>query len=473
MVKVWNPVDDDYDDLTGGGGSDAVDSVNGETGAVTLTAGDIGSTATGDVAATDVQSAIAELASEKQTAAQVATAVAGEATARDAAIETHRADTTNVHGFANAATVETKVGHLTVTQAVDLDAIETTVAGIDSRATFSNADHAIQATDRYVAQVGSLSAARTATLPAANAVPAGHRVTVVDESASITDTFLVTIAAAGADTILNPYDRYHTTSAIIRQPGSSISLVSDGVSQWAAVDVGHNVPAAWWYSPISLAIPNNKWTPVPWTSLSTDPYRVAGVAAPTAATTIAAGSNAAALPQATIHVASTTGFTSTGWAIINGPPGASVYTIFSYTGVTATTFTGCNTSHKGGQTAIATGTMATGQAVQQHVVEYLPATPGYYCSIVDVAWAANGTGVRGVRFRGTSSPFYFVGSAAHHPALNIATQHTQCQMQPAAASAADGTVVEVFQTSGGVLNLVNDSIAAPSLMQVYTTGMAR
>ncbi|HYJ30006.1 MAG TPA: hypothetical protein VEW25_06660 [Allosphingosinicella sp.] len=42
-----------------------VSSVNGQSGAVTLTAGDIGSNAAGDIAATNVQAAIAELASEK------------------------------------------------------------------------------------------------------------------------------------------------------------------------------------------------------------------------------------------------------------------------------------------------------------------------------------------------------------------------------------------------------------------------
>ncbi len=54
----------DIADLGGGGG--AVSSVNTQTGAVVLDAGDIGSTPVGGVAATDVQSAIQELDSEKQ-----------------------------------------------------------------------------------------------------------------------------------------------------------------------------------------------------------------------------------------------------------------------------------------------------------------------------------------------------------------------------------------------------------------------
>jgi hypothetical protein len=53
----------DIADLGSGGGG-AVDSVNGQTGVVVLDAGDIAFTPTGTIAATDVQSAIAEVASE-------------------------------------------------------------------------------------------------------------------------------------------------------------------------------------------------------------------------------------------------------------------------------------------------------------------------------------------------------------------------------------------------------------------------
>lgn len=70
------------------------------------------------------------------------------------------------------------------------------------------------------------------------------------------------------------------------------------------------------------------------------------------ATTIAAGSNGAALPQATINVASTTGFPTAGTfnVIIGGTPRT-----ITYTGLTGTSFTGCT----GG-----TGSLATAQAVQ-------------------------------------------------------------------------------------------------------------
>jgi|SRR5688572_2169524 len=63
----------DIADLGGGGG--AVTSVNGQTGVVVLDAGDIGNTPSGTVAATDVQGAINELDSEKQSASQVSSAI--------------------------------------------------------------------------------------------------------------------------------------------------------------------------------------------------------------------------------------------------------------------------------------------------------------------------------------------------------------------------------------------------------------
>lgn len=72
----------------------------------------------------------------------------------------------------------------------------------------------------------------------------------------------------------------------------------------------------------------------------------------TGSTTVAAGSNGLALPQATLNVASTAGFPASGQVLvaINGG-----WQIVTYTGITATSFTGCT----GG-----TGTLATSQVVQ-------------------------------------------------------------------------------------------------------------
>lgn len=74
-------------------------------------------------------------------------------------------------------------------------------------------------------------------------------------------------------------------------------------------------------------------------------------------TTVAVGSNGAVLPQATINVASTTGFPTTGTFLINTSVGLQLIT---YTGLGGTTFTGCS----GG-----TGTLSTGGSVTQSGAE--------------------------------------------------------------------------------------------------------
>lgn len=80
-------------------------------------------------------------------------------------------------------------------------------------------------------------------------------------------------------------------------------------------------------------------------------------------TTIAVASNGQTLPQATINVAATAGFATTGAIYVtttNGPQ------LVTYTGTTGTTFTGCS----GG-----TGSMATGNAVTSLFFVNLPASP--------------------------------------------------------------------------------------------------
>lgn len=72
-------------------------------------------------------------------------------------------------------------------------------------------------------------------------------------------------------------------------------------------------------------------------------------------TTISALSNGQALPQGTINVVSTTGFPTSG--IINVSTNANVPQLVTYTGVTATSFTGCT----GGSGVMTTGGAVTGQ----------------------------------------------------------------------------------------------------------------
>ena len=100
----------------------------------------------------------------------------------------------------------------------------------------------------------------------------------------------------------------------------------------------------------------------------------------TASTTITASSNNVPLPTGTINVSSTTGFATSGWIYVTTASGPQLVT---YTGTTGTTFTGCT----GG-----TGYMATGGAV---VAGYNP-TGG-------IVYVTTSTGVHKVTYTGTTS----------------------------------------------------------------------
>lgn len=80
------------------------------------------------------------------------------------------------------------------------------------------------------------------------------------------------------------------------------------------------------------------------------------------ATTVAAGSDGDALPQATINVADTTGFAASGSIYVVSDDGVQTIT---YTGINATQFTGCS----GG-----TGVINTGNDVTQGTQVYLNKT---------------------------------------------------------------------------------------------------
>lgn len=101
------------------------------------------------------------------------------------------------------------------------------LAGGGSRTTFSNADYSALATDRYIAQTGTMSAVRTVTLPAASSVPAGKPLTIADESGTVTEALRIVISRAGSDTING------ATSIAIAAPYGRITIYSDGVDSWA------------------------------------------------------------------------------------------------------------------------------------------------------------------------------------------------------------------------------------------------
>ena len=101
---------------------------------------------------------------------------------------------------------------------------------VRTRQTFSNADVTVAVGTQHLAQTGTLSAPRTVTLRAANSVPAGFELLVVDESGSATSTNKLTAARAGTDTINGG-----TTLDVAAAAYGSSRLVSDGVSKWIKV----------------------------------------------------------------------------------------------------------------------------------------------------------------------------------------------------------------------------------------------
>lgn len=97
---------------------------------------------------------------------------------------------------------------------------------IDQRSTFSNANYTVLSTDRYVAQIGAMTAPRIVTLPLANSVNAGQTLRIVDESGSVTTTNMLTITASGADTIDG------SASKTVRSAYGQAELTSNGTNMW-------------------------------------------------------------------------------------------------------------------------------------------------------------------------------------------------------------------------------------------------
>ena len=94
--------------------------------------------------------------------------------------------------------------------------------------TFSNADATIAPESTYVAQTGTLSAARTLTLPAASSVVAGSKILIVDESGTATSTNKILLVRSGSDTLNGGTV---ALDAIVVAYGFA-TIFSDGVSKW-------------------------------------------------------------------------------------------------------------------------------------------------------------------------------------------------------------------------------------------------
>ena len=97
---------------------------------------------------------------------------------------------------------------------------------IDRRTTVTNADYTALNTDKVVSQIGTMSAPRTFTLPAANTFRAGGELIIIDESGSVTSVNKIIVLRAGADIIDG------ATSIDIGTPYGSLRLISDGTDSW-------------------------------------------------------------------------------------------------------------------------------------------------------------------------------------------------------------------------------------------------
>ena len=134
--------------------------------------------------------------------------------ASSSALSTHTGASTSVHGIADTSKLQTY-----------------------GRTTFSNADATISAGTHYLAQIGTMSAARTVTLPAASAVPVGFELIIGDESGSVTSTNTIIITRAGSDTVNGG------TSTALNTAYGRTTLISDGTSKWTLATSATTLPA--------------------------------------------------------------------------------------------------------------------------------------------------------------------------------------------------------------------------------------
>ena len=105
--------------------------------------------------------------------------------------------------------------------------------GVETKTTFSNADITLTVNDRFVLQTGTMTAPRTATLPAASEFNSGQPLIISDVSGTVNSVNKIAITAAGSDTI----DSY--TSINLNKSRGVVELISDGVSKWKTVIMGN------------------------------------------------------------------------------------------------------------------------------------------------------------------------------------------------------------------------------------------
>lgn len=119
--------------------------VSGGAGADDQTAAEVPFTPTGGLAATNVQTALAELDTEKAASGHNHAGVYDPAGTASSAVATHEADTTNVHGIADTSVLETTTGAQTKADAAQAAAIQrANHTGTQLSTTISDLTEAIQ-----------------------------------------------------------------------------------------------------------------------------------------------------------------------------------------------------------------------------------------------------------------------------------------------------------------------------------------
>lgn len=119
-------------------------------------------------------------------------------------------------------------GNLTANRAINLNPA---FVHTNSPAAFANVNYTIQSSDRAVSQVGTMTASRTLTLPAAQSLPAGEAIFVYDLSGTVTNVNNLIITRSGADTINGG------TSITMGTPYGGLTFTSDGLNKWHATTI--------------------------------------------------------------------------------------------------------------------------------------------------------------------------------------------------------------------------------------------